>query len=292
MSANAYLAAGLWRCGIYPSVIPGLVASVRDAQRTDGGWGDDGQPSDVMTTLAAAELLGALAPDFNPSPTVAWFVRHQEPAGWWRALDPEVPWLTAAIADWLETSQRPFAARFAWPSAPIWARDRLSGLTTLATLEELELILGGLPALAAQPIEAAFIDLAGFGAWNTTHGQVRGDAVIECLGRALGELPGVLAVRIGGDEFIILGRPGGRSDQVAATLERWRRAWPERLAQIDAAGVAPRIVVVAGRAGELRTLRGVLGEQIGRAKHDWPNPPPEGALRRLGQGIADEGPGR
>jgi GGDEF domain-containing protein len=281
VSANAYLATGLWRSGIYPSVIPELVAFVSDSRRDDGGWGDEGQPSDVMTTLAAAELLGTLDPDFDLAPTVAWFVRHQEPAGWWRALDPEVPWLTAAVADFLAASELPFAARFRWPAAPIWARDRLSGLTTLASLEELELILGGLTGLARQPIEAAFVDLAGFGAWNTAHGQVRGDEVIKRLGEALGELPDALAVRIGGDEFILLGKPGGTSGQLAATLDRWRASWPADLARIDAANVAPRIVVTEGTAGELRALRGVLGEQIGVLKHDWPNPAPEGVLRRL-----------
>ncbi len=281
VSANAYLAASLWRCGIYPSVIPGLVDFVRRSRQPDAGWGDDGQPTDVMTTLAAADLLATLDPDFDPAPTAAWFLRHQEPAGWWRALDPEVPWLTSAIADWLASIGLPFARRFAWPSAPIWARDRLSGLTTIATLEELELMVGGLAGLRAQPIEAAFIDLAGFGAWNTANGQVRGDQVIELLGHSLGELEGAFAVRIGGDEFVLLGQPGGEPGQLADALDRWRAAWPARLTEIDAANVAPRIVVASGRAGELRTLRGTLGEQIGRAKHDWPTPPPEGALRRL-----------
>ena len=32
----------------------------------------------------------------------------------------------------------------------------------------------------------AFIDLAGFGLFNTTHGQARGDDVIGAFGRALG----------------------------------------------------------------------------------------------------------
>lgn len=283
-SANAYLAASLWRCGIYPSIIPTLVDFVRHSRQPDGGWGDHSQPTDVMTTLAAAELLAGLDPDFDPLPTVRWFVHRQEPAGWWRALDPEVPWLTAAIADWLESIGRPFARRFAWPSAPIWARDRLSGLTTIATLEELELMVGGLQGLRDQPIEAAFIDLAGFGSWNTANGQVRGDEVIALLGRSLAVLDGAFTVRIGGDEFVLLGQPGGEAGQLADLLDGWRKSWPVTLTEIEAAGVAARIVVTSGTAGELRTLRDVLGREIARAKHDWPSPPPEGALRRLTPG--------
>ena len=83
-----------------------------------------------------------------------------------------------------------------------------------------------------------------------------------------------------------MGDPGQRLGaalfrQAQAGHRDRRAAWPARLTEIDAANVAPRIVVASGRAGELRTLRGTLGEQIGRAKHDWPTPPPEGALRRL-----------
>jgi hypothetical protein len=29
---------------------------------------------------------------FDPTPVTTFFVRAQEPAGWWRALNPEVPW--------------------------------------------------------------------------------------------------------------------------------------------------------------------------------------------------------
>ena len=80
---------------------------------------------------------------------MAWFVDRQEPTGWWRALNPEVPWLTHAVSDWLELAERPFPERFSWPEAPIWARDRLTGLTTMAILDELETVLAEVPALGA-----------------------------------------------------------------------------------------------------------------------------------------------
>lgn len=281
VSACAHLAAGLWQCGIYPSVVPGLVNFVASEERQSGGWADSDQAADELTTLAAASLLSRLDPDFDPQPTITWFLRRQEPEGWWRVLDPEVPWLTAAVADWLEGSQRSFSDSFVWPVSPIWSRDRLSELPTLATLEELELALGGVASLARLPIEAAFVDLAGFGTWNTAHGQVRGDDVIALLGKSLDHLPDVYPVRIGGDEFMLLGQPGGRRGLLASTLDQWRRKWPEQLRDVNASGVPPRIIVRSGRAGGLRSLRVELGEQIARAKHDWPTPPPEGALRQL-----------
>ena len=117
VSASAALGTVLWQLRIYPSLVPELVDHVADRIRADGGWGDPGQPTDILTTLVAADLLIGLDPDFEPRRTVAWFAHAQEPEGWWRALDPEVPWLTAAVVDWLERAARPFVERFRWPGA-------------------------------------------------------------------------------------------------------------------------------------------------------------------------------
>ena len=243
VSASAHLALGLWRCGVYPSVVPSLVDFVARSRHGSGAWADGEQQPDVLTTLAAADLLARLDPTFDPTPTAAWFVERQEPAGWWRALNPEVPWLTQAITGWLERIARPFSERFAWPSAPIWARDRLTGLTTMAILDELETVLAGVPGLAALPIEAAFLDLAGFGDFNSRQGQVAGDEVLATLGASLSDLDGVLPVRIGGDEFLLFGKPGAVSGSLAASLEPWRDQWAVAMA-VDhpTECVAPRIV--------------------------------------------------
>jgi GGDEF domain-containing protein len=279
-SASAHLAASLWRCGIYPSLIPGLVQFVEASLDTTGGWADEGQPPDLLTTLAAADLLLKLDPSFDPGRTADWFLARQEGAGWWRALNPEVPWLTAVVSDWLEAASRPFAARFEWPSSPVWARDRLSGLATLASLEELERAMAALPNLGDQPIQAAFVDLAGFGAWNSTHGQARGDEVIALMGRTLAGLPHVLPVRLGGDEFLVLDKPGAPADRLLRLIEGWMSDWPAQLAARQAHGVAPRVLVGDATAREAGRLRGTLGQAISQLKREAPNPPPTGAVRR------------
>ncbi len=275
VSASAHLASGLWRMGVYPTVIPSLMDLLHGSRVADGGWADGDQPTDVLTTLAAADVMARLDPSFDPQPTIAWFVRHQEPDGWWRALGPEVPWLTNAVLDWLDLAGRSFPDRFTWPSAPVWARDRLTGLTTVATLDELGHVFDGLPRLAAESIEVAFLDLAGFGEWNNAYGQSKGDELLTVLGRSLLEIDGVLPVRIGGDEFLILGKPGARG--LSGRLDTWRHAWPERLAEASMpAAVAPRVLVGRDQAGRLRDLRQRLGDRIAPLKAECPNPPPTG----------------
>ncbi len=280
VSGSAHLAAGLWRMGVFPTVIPGLLALIRDADHADGGWADGDQPKDVLTTLAAASVMARLAPDLDLGPTVDWFVRHQERGGWWRALGPEVPWLTSAVIDWLELAAMPFSQRFAWPLAPIWARDRLTGLTTMATLDELEQVLGRVPGLGDQTMEVAFLDLAQFGKWNTDHGQMRGDELLDVLGGSLRRLDGVLAVRIGGDEFLLLGKPS--AIDLAERLEAWRQAWPLILQDSGMPTyVAPRILHGHGRVCELRDLRRRLGESIASLKQTHPAPSSTGVLKVL-----------
>ncbi len=123
------------------------------------------------------------------------------------------------------------------------AGDRLTGLTTMAILDELETVLAGVPGLAALPIEAAFLDLAGFGDFNSRQGQVAGDEVLATRGASLSDLDGVLPVRIGGDEFLLFGKPGAVSGSLAASLEPWRDQWAVAMA-VDhpTECVAPRIV--------------------------------------------------
>jgi hypothetical protein len=282
VSASAQLALGLWRCGVYPSVVPSLASFVAASISESGGWADPGQEPDVLTTLAAADLLTRMDPGFDPVATINWFVSHQEPAGWWRALDPEVPWLTHAVSSWLELAGRPFPERFSWPEAPIWARDRLTGLTTMAILDELETVLAAVPALGNLPIEVAFVDLAGFGAFNSRQGQVAGDDVLALLGGSFRTLAGILPVRIGGDEFLLFGKPGWPTGAVAIALEPWRYAWADAMATRNPGElVAPRVVWSRSRSGELSHLRRTLGEAIGALKLEWPSPPPAGVIREI-----------
>jgi hypothetical protein len=280
VSASAHLAVSLWRMSVYPSVIPSLLELIRGSTTPEGAWADGDQPPDLLTTLAAADALARLDPSFDPALTTAWFVQQQEQEGWWRALDPEVPWLTASILDWIALAALPFAERFSWPSAPIWARDRLTGLTTVATLDELGHVLEGMPSLGALDIEAAFLDLADFGKWNNTHGQSRGDELMGVLGASLRGLSETLAVRLGGDEFLILGKPGAVG--LEAAIDDWRSRWPATVAVAGLPGsVAPRVVIGTSRSGQLRELRRRLGEAIGRLKEECPSPGPTGVARRL-----------
>jgi GGDEF domain-containing protein len=276
VSASAQLAGGLWRSSVYPTLIPRLVGYFAALREADGGWADEGQQADIVTTLAVADVLSRLDPDFDPRPTIGWFMRRQEPAGWWRALNPEVPWLTAAVADWIERSGQPFASRFEWPTPPIWQLDRLSGLATVATLEELEKAITDLPRLGAQRHEVAFVDLAGFGDWNTRYGQAKGDDVIQLLGKTLSEVPDTLAVRIGGDEILLLGKPAEEPGRLWAAVERWRQAWPARLAEEGAHGVEPRVLVRPARLADLHDSRVALGLAIGPFKRQYATPPPVG----------------
>jgi GGDEF domain-containing protein len=282
VSASAHLAHGLWALGYNPRALPGLLRFVSEARSSNGGWADDGQPEDVLTTLAAADLLLRIDPGFDPSPTIDFLARMQEPAGWWRALDPEVPWLTGAVVEWLEDAAKPFRQRFRWPGFERASRDRRTRLPWWAAFGDVLIrTFERVPGLAKARIDMAFLDLAGFGRFNSRHGQSAGDEVLRVLGRALATIPDCQALRDGGDEFILVGTP--TDDGLEASLEAFRRAWPEVLqrAMPDAPPVPCRIVLTSATGSTIDAARTELGRAIGDLKVANPKPDPAGVLVRV-----------
>ena len=278
-SGTAQLAMGLWRFGLYPSLLPDQLRFLRSTAR-DGAWADATQPPDVLTTLAVADVLARLDPAFDPTPTGHFFARHQEAEGWWRALDPEVPWLTAAIVDWMRRTELSFARRFEWPTVALWQRDYITGLPTMAffagVADALERIGG---SLGSAPLEAAFCDLAGFRDFNTTYGQALGDGALRAFGDVLSET-GHLVVRIGGDELLIIGQPteqGALEPSLRAFVDRWPAELARRL-PVAPDSVRPRIILDRGTAGDLRGLHAALGQTIGELKEVTPEVRGNGVL--------------
>ncbi len=165
---------------------------------------------------------------------------------------------------------------------PIANLDRKTSLPFYAFFDDLSQLFGTLPGLASASVPVAFLDLAGFGAFNNAFGQDLGDAVLASLARELAKLPFARAIRDGGDEFILVGAPG-RAD-MARDLDAFRRAWPERFnAEFgkDVPTVAPRILWTEAPGRDLRASRERLGRGMGGVKNVSKKPPPEGVLERL-----------
>ncbi len=233
----------------------------------------------MLTTLAAAEVMSRLVPDFDPAPTAHYLARLQERAGWWRALDPEVPWLTSAVLAWLERAARPYHERFAWPAVQKWDRDRKTRIPTYTYFSDIARVLGAVPGLCDAPMPILFCDLAGFKEFNNAKGQRLGDDVLRVFAEALGDLAWARAIRDGGDEFVVLGAPGrpGFVDD----LHAFRRAWPGIFAQAfgqDVPLVVPRLLVSSATGGTLEAKRERLGRLVGEVKDQHPDPGREGVL--------------
>jgi GGDEF domain-containing protein len=270
VSGSAQLATGLVALGFHPRLVGSLAGWVHAEQRDDGGWGDGGHPSDVLTTLVAADLLATLDPTYEPGATAAWFARAQRPDGWWRAFGPESTWLSVEIAGWLFEASRPFAERFRWPHLALTNRDRRTGLPFYAYFADLERLFAEVPGLADADVEVAFLDLAGFGTFNNAYGMARGDEALRAFAQALDRIPGSMAIRDGGDEFIVVGTPTATG--LPGRLEAFRASWPRTFAEAfgEAGIVAPRVLtaVVPGRS--LVLARNTLGLEIGAVKKRYP----------------------
>ena len=278
-SASAHLAHGLLQLGLDFSCVSGLVEFLLKNVR-DGGWGDGQDPPDVLTTLAAAELLAQIAPDFPLQPVVQFFLDRQQPEGWWSALGPERPWLTWRVLGLLHRCQQSFAQRFRWPPCEPSELDPKTGLPRFSYFVSLAELLGRLPGLASSELELGFLDLAKFKKFNDTYGQDEGDRVLRVLAQHLQTDKQIRTVRDGGDEYLILGAPTaqGLSDR----LETLRQAWPAEFRRhfgAEPTVVAPRILVARVPGSRLMQAREKLGQGITGLKGELPGP--EGILKSI-----------
>jgi len=271
VSASAQLATGLVALGFHPKLVGAIAAGVVRNVHPDGGWGDGDGPSDLPTTLVAADLLATLDPGFEVGPTADWLARAQRGDGWWRAFGPETAWLTVEILGLLRAMEEPFPDRFRWPSIALTDRDRRTGLPFYAYYADFERLCTEVAGLAHAPIEVAFIDLAGFGRFNNEFGMAMGDRALTSFAQALARLPRSMAIRDGGDEFIVVGPPTGTG--LEQRLATFRETWPvEFAATFGTAGVvAPRILTMTTTGARLVAARDEMGSRIAELKRDWPS---------------------
>jgi hypothetical protein len=257
-SATAHLAAAAARVGDGLELVAPAVEWLHDQRRPDGGWGDPGQDSDILTTLAVAELMGNLDPGFDPTgvlDVLGGLVRAN--GGRPALIGPEWPWVAGELLSFAAWSRRPFRERFRWPHVPPWMIDaRVSVPRYEAYLVDARLF-ESIPGLAGAPVEIAFLDLADFGNWNTENGQAAGD------------------------ELLVIGAPQstGLEGRMRQLFGRWAEA--SRTIGPDLPVVPLRAAVTTARADSLREARDSLGKWIGVVKADFPDPPQEGVIRQF-----------
>ena len=187
------------------------------------------------------------------------------------------------ILRWERQSRLPFPERFRWPQVSLPNLDRKLSIPNYSWYEQVADLFSSIPPLAGQSTTMAFVDLAGFGKFNNRFGQEMGDEVLRKFSAHLAaSIPGGRPCRDGGDEFLVIGTPA--STRLHDDLDGMRASWPEvfhKAFGADVPAVAPRIVVVPCRCGELRAARRCLGRSIAALKAAQPAPHEQGVVLRL-----------
>ena len=131
-------------------------------------------------------------------------------------------------------------------------------------------------------IDLAFIDLAGFGAFNNGSGMAMGDRVLRTFAQALARIPGCMAIRDGGDEFIVLSTPTGTG--LPGQMATFRDAWAIEFAETYERGiVAPRILTATTTGAHIVDARDDLGVRIAHLKDVITQVGPGGIQQDLGR---------
>ncbi len=296
---TAQLGRGAVAVGQGLELLGGFVAFLREAQRRDGGWGEEGQPTDLLTTLAAASFLASIDPGFDAGSPLAAMAASPEASSGWSVMDPrDASFVAAEVAAYVDASAGPFAERFRWPHVPAWFLDPHCGLPRFGAFQDLATLVSTVPALAATPFEVAFLDLADFGRWNKEYGQAAGDQVLRFFGRFLREIPLSRVIQDGGDEILVVGAPGrtGLLEDLRAHFSGrdgspgWSARFVERFPGTWC--VPARGAVDSGRGSELLSMRERAGRLIGPMKATVAaTPPPEGIFLSAAEAMALAGLG-
>jgi GGDEF domain-containing protein len=286
-SSTAHLASAAARVGDGIEIVAPAIEWLQAQRRPDGGWGDPGQPTDALTTIAVAELLGILDPGFDPTgvlPVLAGLAAADD--GRPIVMGPEWPWLAAELMAFSSWSRRPFRERFRWPHVPRWMIDEKVSVPRFEAYLVNARLFESMPGLASVPVEIAFLDLADFGHWNSTHGQAAGDELLQELTALLRTIPESRTIRDGGDEFLVVGAP--HADGLEGKLRDLSARWVEvsRASSPDLPVVPLRAAVTTTRADRLRATREDLGQWIGCLKSDFDEAPPEGVVLRFPEYLA------
>jgi GGDEF domain-containing protein len=281
-SSTAHLATASATLGEGMQLVDAQLAWLRAERRPDGGWGDRRQPSDILSTLAAARLFGAIDPGFNPLSVVEPLRSMVAGNGAHPCLiGPEWPWLTAELAAYLDWAAHTFTERFQWPNVADSAMDPKVGVPRYEGYLLLADLFDRVPALGRGTVDVAFVDLANFGKWNGDHGQDAGDRLLALLTHQPQTVPRSRTYRDGGDEFLVVGAP--QTDDLETGLRDLCTRWPKisREAFRSMPVVPIRGVIKRVAANDLREGRATLGLAIGPLKRRHPEPDPEGVIEAL-----------
>ncbi len=108
-----------------------------------------------------------------------------------------------------------------------------------------------------------------------------GDEVLRAFAQAIARIPGSMAIRDGGDEFIVVGSPTGTG--LPVRMAAFREAWAAEFAATYGHGmVAPRILTITTTGECIVQARNELGIRIAGLKDEVKDVGPLGIQRDLG----------
>jgi GGDEF domain-containing protein len=252
---------GLRRLGVGIDAYASIRDAVLAAQCAPGLWPrviGDNEP-DLLATMVGAEA--ALLFDAQSPRTWPWILAQQSDDGMWWDRDHLGTWLTSKV---LRLGELRTSRPVSWPALRSANRDAKTGIAAIGHFRVCsETMNAGSPT---RPIDVFFFDLANFKAFNDARGQAEGDRCLREFATMLADRAGAVAIRDGGDEFILL--MDGASADVTSVCRELDAAWLARFARAfpGAPTVRARGLMTRVRPYELNAARKRLGFEIGALK--------------------------
>ena len=262
-----------------------IISTSSEKRRVCGRYGEEGrelyEDSKYLATCLAATVIKKTLLDVDGAVADSvrrWFLKNQRYDGSWRFTSLACCDSTTLVLETLDLLALPIQEAFSFPLVHELETCSTTGLPRVDYLLKIE---GPLFSLACPPqlsLSYAFMDLGEFGKRiNNKYGHEVGNEVLQTLGKALwNHLSHVsMVVRFGGDEFVILFKPGVLMDDVESICRqldnRWKSSKLSKIQWADWPFIRMGVAHYPSQVSNLKELKECAESRCRTLKGEYPD---------------------
>lgn len=264
-----------------------IISTSSEKRRVCGRYGEEGrelyEDSKYLATCLAATVIKKTLLDVDGAVADSvrrWFLKNQRYDGSWRFTSLACCDSTTLVLETLDLLALPIQEAFSFPLVHELETCSTTGLPRVDYLLKIEEPLFSLACPSQLRLSYAFMDLGEFGKRinnKREYGHEVGNEVLQTLGKALwNHFSHVsMVVRFGGDEFVILFKPGVLMDDVESICRqldnRWKSSKLSKIQWADWPFIRMGVAHYPSQVSNLKELKECAESRCRTLKGEYPD---------------------
>ena len=262
-----------------------IFSSLSEKRRVYGRYSEEGRKlyegSKYLATCLAATVIKKTLLDVDGAVADSvrrWFLKNQSYDGSWLFPSPGCCDSTTLALETLDLLALPMQEAFSFPLAHELETCSTTELPRVDYLLKIEETLFSLACQSKLSLSYAFLDLGEFGKRiNNKYGHEVGNEVLQTFGKALWNhfSHAGIVVRFGGDEFVILFKPGVLRDDVESICRqlynRWKNSKLSKIQRADWPFIRMGVAHYPSQVSNLKELKECAESRCRTLKGQYPD---------------------